>query len=324
MNSRNRPGPLSIPGEMGSLNFIPEAPLQPSDLGGDEYQTNDAMAWVIRMSLAMNAKVVPNARVTNIKAATDKEWRLDLFDGRRIRTPRIILATGLGAERPVAPLLQSDRILGFSEFMKRMDSPFPLRDMKRVAVIGGGDGAKTIIESLTGKGPSRGYSVAALDWPDKIDWYGAEATNKADWLKCNRARYSPIASLLRDPNKPQRPYRVEAQGGSLTSEQFGVGYNCVYVGQTPYDYIVHSTGYVNELPGLSGGPETYEQQRINARRFGRARLDYKAPANIFIIGPASDLKVVPTEVEILQGVAENNTSIFRYAPRTALLAASLA
>ena len=306
LNSRNRPGPLSIPGEMGSLNFMPGALVQPSELGGAEYQTNDALAWVVRSTLAMFGKVIPNAPVARLSGNS-----LLLPDGRSVAARRTVWATGLGV--PVNPTgMTNERILMFDEFMRRLDGPYPLRGMDRVAVVGGGDGARTVIEALTGKGPGRGYSVAALDWPSKIDWYGAPFLNCADWIAGNRNRYKPIGSLLPDLSRPERPFRVKPMP---TAQVYGVGFDCVYVGEQPYDYMILACGYT---PGVAPVPLAGS---VNFLLAGRTVA--KQTGSSFVVGPAAFLPVSPGENEVLNGISENSTSIFRYAPRTAALASAL-
>src|SRR4051794_25722546 len=91
LNSRNRPGRLGIPGREEALNVIPAAPVQPADLSGAEYQTNTALAFSIRSSLALNARVVLGHKVMD---ADSNGVTLD--DGRRISTTRVVWATGLG------------------------------------------------------------------------------------------------------------------------------------------------------------------------------------------------------------------------------------
>lgn len=314
LNSRNRPGPLSIPGEMGSLNFMPGAMLQPSELGGSEYQTNDALAIVIRMTLVMCANVRTGVAVTDSEVVKDGV-NVALDDGTAFKAVRLVWATGLGKPAdPTGGLIEDrgGRFLTFDEFMSRMDSPYPLRGMDRVAVVGGGDGARTVIEALTGQGPSRGYSVAALDWPKKIDWYGAPWLNCVDWLASSRSRYKPIAALLPDPRVPAKVARVNPLP---VASSYAAGYDCAYVGQQPYDYVIVACG---SDPGRGVPYDATEPFSSAGRNIGRAQRGKDKKE--YIVGPASMLEVGTSEREILRGISENSTSIFRYAPRTAALA----
>jgi hypothetical protein len=45
------------PGRNGALNVLPAAPVQPADLSADEFQRSVDLAYVIRMTLAMSARV---------------------------------------------------------------------------------------------------------------------------------------------------------------------------------------------------------------------------------------------------------------------------
>lgn len=306
LNSRNRPGPLSIPGEGYGLNVIPGAILQPSDLGGEEYQTNEVLAWVVRLTLAMYGDVYTNAVVQSYGDADSANWAVELTNAQIIPTDRIVFATGLG-EPKNSTGLEHKKILSFDTFMRSLSEPFPLKGMKRVAVIGGGDGAKTAIEALCGQGPVA-MTVASMDWPEEIDWYGASWLTCSDCTANARVRYKRLSSLLPDPESPGRTYRVRTLD---RSDVFSAGYDAVYVGQLPYDYLIDATGYVEQPAGSSPAI-------VNEIRTG-----LKLNEDVYVIGPAANLSVSESEKEVLRNIDENKTSIFRYAMRTATLAASL-
>lgn len=307
LNSRNRRGELSVPGDLdGALNVLPGSMIQPSDLSGEEYMTNDQVAFAIRMTLAMNADVMTGSRVERIFSdsvyGSPYKWRIG-----QIRTKRIIFATGLGVENR---FFQSPHLLTFSEFMKMMDSPFPLRGMRRVAVIGRGDSSKTAIESLVGQGPQPGMSVASLDRPELIDWYGPGVGMSCDlWQAQNRTRYKAIGKLFPDAVKPF------ALANIVTA-----GYNSVVIDGTPYDHVIDcrgsSVGAIVGTPPCGDIEYDVTAKKVLGYRDSVSRLALKIGAALYLPGGEDEMK-------FLNAIGENSTSIFRYAGRTAQLAAQV-
>lgn len=309
LNSRNRPGNLSLPGELGALNVLPGAPLQPSDISGDEYQTNDVLGFLARLSLAMNSQVVVRDEVGELEGQS----RVDLASGKAFIAGRVIVATGLGIAQRLRTS-EHERIFSFDEFMRRMDSPFPMRGMKKVAVVGAGDSGKTAIESLTGQGPSV-MSAVSLDFPEEIDWYGCkeDRLSKERWEICSRARYKGIGSLL--PRADGGLFRVDPKTEKAGS--VAVGFNCVYVNGTPYDYVINCVGFFEgPTPALNTDLSICVQNGLTIGKQG-------VGSRFYVVGPAANLPVGDEEEVILRGIAENKTSLFRYAARTAGLAAAL-
>lgn len=318
LNSRNRPGPLSIPGDMeGSLNTLPGSMIQPSFLGGEEYQTNDTLAWVIRVTLGMFARVATGVDVTRIVGS--RIYQGDASTTKFLRADRIILATGLGDPRRTLQL-DSPRVLSFSKFMSMMDTPFPLRGLRRVAVVGSGDGAKTAIEALTGQGPTPSFSVAGLDWVERIDWYGCQYPTCDDWVANNRSRYKAIGRLLPGGGVPPQASRVRPLP-LMEENTYSEGYDSVYINFIPYDAVIDCTGFVH-INGSAYGPR-FDWAIENYSRGPRVVARKNINSAGFIVGPAAQLTVGSRELRVLKNINENNTSMFRYAPRTAALAASL-
>lgn len=315
LNSRNRPGQLSIPGdEFGALNVLPGAPIQPSQISGSEYIANDVLAFVVRVSLLMNANVFTDIELTGVSAANGISYR----SGSRSRSnsvygaSSIFVATGIGEPRKAFTSVESERYLSYVEFMKRMDSPYPLRDMKRVAVIGAGDGGKTVIEALTGQGPESSLSVASMDYPQIIDWFGVpeDRRTRQTWEACNRSRYKGIGRLLPRENASQQ-FRVEP---FAAPNYLDIGYDSLRLNAMPYDYVIDASGYVDS-PEI-GGVSTIDMDiaRDGSNGLGRKYRD------TYVIGPAAKLPLDRMEPQVLNGIKENETSIFRYADKTARLA----
>lgn len=316
LNSRNRPGKVGIPGREQALNVLPAAPIQPADLSGDEFQRNSDLAFAIRMTLAMYAKVVPYSEV---KGAEPYTTGISIVRTgiRSYYTRRVVWATGLGAQ--VMPdQHDGKKVMTFVDFMKHMDrEKFPLQGLRRVAVIGAGDSGKTVIEALTGKGPSTKWSSAALDYLDKIDWYGLNDSNcyRAGWESCERMRYRNISTLL-----PEQQGQPGARVTPVLKRAEGIryGYEAGYVDGTPYDLVVWCVGFERRPPFT-----TYRYVEYGGRAV--AADDSSGQSSI---GPIASLpygtsSTQDAEYLAVQKAPENETALFRYADRTAAFAMSV-
>lgn len=298
LNSRNRPGPLGTPGREEALNVLPGAPIQPADLSGDEYQRNSDLAFAIRATLAMYGRVVKRTY-----SGYNSGGSVTFADGTRIVAKRLIKATGLGAPL-VTP--RSERELTFPQFMARLDDPFPFRDMKRVAVIGAGDSGRTVIEALTGQGPSTRWSVASLDWVEKIDWLGIDVggglINRENWEVCNRSRYKGIGRLL----------GTRVNGRVDRAVTVVPGYNSVLLDGVAYDYVIWCNGFKSFS---ADDPMYIVNDRIVARQNA-------SNPRVYYVGPAANLLLDNSDSPVTRSIGESKDAIFRV-DRTASLAASL-
>lgn len=308
LNSRNRPGRLGIPGREEALNVIPAAPVQPADLSGAEYQTNTALAFSVRSSLALNARVVLGHKVMD---ADSNGVTLD--DGRRISTTRVVWATGLG-EPVLPPEADGERLIHYMDFLAMLDQPFPFRGLNRVAVVGAGDSGKTAIEALIGQGPSCRWSVPSLDYVERIDWYGVErrCRTKEGWEKNNRSRYAGIGRALPladEEGEPTGPSRVTPLMDR--AEAISVGFEGATVNGRVYDLVIWAGGFKNfDVEGM-----------VEYTAGGRAVARMIEP-NVFVVGPAAQLPPVE-EADEAGSVPENSAALFRYADRTAAFAMGL-
>lgn len=309
LNSRNRPGKNGYPKRRaGGLNVLPGALIQPCDLSGSEYQRNNDLAWIIRVTLALNARMLTSRRVTAI-TPTDRGYLLGLDDGTEVRATRVIDATGLGAAKQLGATL-SKEIVTFTELMASMDTPFPLRNMKTVAVIGAGDSGRTAIEALVGQGPAAHWSIPSLDWVDRIDWYGCDTPTRDKFLECNRSRYRGIARFM--PTAGGRFGRITPFAREATVAQ---GFECAIVNDQSYDCAVLCAGFERKpLLSASESPITYGSSTTVASRVA---------SEVYRIGPACSLPFSPSEAKTLKAVPENSVAVFRYAWRTAALAHQL-
>jgi hypothetical protein len=196
-----------------------------------------------------------------------------------------------------------------------MAGMWPLRGLRRVAVIGGGDSGKCAVEALLGVGPQPYMAAASLDSVSRVDWYSNGPTTCEEWQQKIRGRYQAIGRYLRPDrlgvqrlNVLRRRVRPVALPGTALID-----------GRT-YDLVVLCTGNrETTIDGLSFDSfEEYTLPNANAV----AREHYSLPA--FRVGPHARLPITAQEVQ--DGVADilaNSVSMFRTATKTAALAATL-
>ena len=322
LNSRNRPGGPGLAGDLGAnLNFLSGAPIQAANLSTAEYQTNTDMAFVIRLTLAQYADVVTHAKVTAVDGddsdgvAVDGV-ELDIDARRRLVARRVIDARGLGD--PVgAHLANGGTIVTFAQFMQRMAQIWPLRDLRRVAVIGGGDSGKCAVESLLGIAPEPFMAAAALDRVDRVDWY-AEAlpTSCENWQRDIRGRYQAIGRHLRADRSGTRRLTVLRRRAQVVDLP-----GTALIDGRGYDLVVLCTGtrepFVQGLGGIS------DCELFTVAGAGTVARKYDG-LPVFRIGPHAQLPFSQKEYE--DGVADqpgNAAAMFRLGSKTAALAATL-
>jgi hypothetical protein len=315
LNSRNRAGTAGLAGDqMASLNYLPGAPIQAANVSMLEYQTNTDMALVIRLALAQFADVITNAKVLSVsRNGTGAE--IEIEDRDPLLAGRVIDARGLGD-----PDNQDDAndttILTFPQFMQRMASMWPLRGVRRVAVIGGGDAAKCAVESLLGSAPQPFMAAATLDSVDRIDWYSdGLPTTCEGWQQDIRGRYQAIGRYLRPDRLGVRRLKVCGRRARPVALP-----GMVLIDGRTYDLVVLCTG--NRETAIDGLDfESFDEYAIPDANVV-ARQHYNLPA--FRVGPHARLPFTPQERQ--DGVADisaNAVSMFRTASKTAALAATL-
>jgi hypothetical protein len=314
LNSRNRSGPLSVPGEEGALNYIPAGVLQPSDMSAAVWQPNDDMGWLIRLHLALFAQVLPSTRVVEVVNGSDGCVVRVENDTPSIAAKRVIVASGVGEPADTSV----PRVLTFPQFMARMDDPFPMRDMRRVAVLGAGDSGKVTIEALCGLGPAGHMSVASLDRP-QVDWYGQATSTCSSWELENRSRYKAIGKLI-DPGSVRAP-RVRCFADKGMAEG---SFESVYVNGTAYDYVIDCTGFSGQVSIVDDALTSAAFEPEVVRSTGGRALGRRMNQAVWTVGPAARLLAEGSkELSGQAAIPENATAIFRYADRTAALAMAL-
>jgi hypothetical protein len=315
LNSRNRAGSAGLAGDQrASLNYLPGAPIQAANVSMAEYQTNTDIAFVIRLALAQFADVVTNAKV--LSASRDGAGLyIEIEDRDPLLAGRVIDARGLGDPRD-QDVANGTTILTFGQFMQRMAGTWPLRGVRRAAVIGGGDSAKCAVESFLGTAPQPLMAAVALDSVDGIDWYSEDLPTTCEgWQQQVRGRYQAIGRYLRPDRSGMRRLTVLGR----RARPVPLPGTALIDGRT-YDLVVLCTGNrETDLNGLEfGSLDEYAIPDTNVV----ARQHYNLPA--FRVGPHARLPF--TAQERTDGVADipaNAVSMFRTATKTAALAATL-
>lgn len=316
LNSRNRPGTGGLAGDQAaSLNYLPGAPVQAADLSMAAYQTNADMAAVIRLTLAQFAEaVVTNANVISVDGHS-AGVQIELADRDPVLAGRVIDARGLGDPADQA-ITNGRTLLTFPQFMQRMNGAWPLRGLRRVAVIGGGDSARCAVESLLGIAPPPLLAAAALDSVDRIDWYAADLpTTCGEWTQRIRGRYQAIGRYLRpDRFGLRRLHIFERRARPVALPGAALIDGCTY-----------------DLAVLCTGNRETDIQGLNLRSFTQytdpdtnVSIRKHVSLPIFRVGPHAQLAY--TDRELKDGVADiggNAVSMFRLGNKTAALAAML-
>jgi hypothetical protein len=228
---------------------------------------------------------------------------------------RLIDARGLGDPRD-RKIANGTTVLTFAQFMQRMAGNWPLRGLRRVAVVGGGDSANCAVEALLGIAPPPAMAAAALDHVDRIDWFCETLPASCkQWQKQVRGRYQAIGRYLRPDRNGVRRLTVRQR----RARPIALPDAALIDGRT-YDLVVLCTGNREvEIDGLNEGSFTLYTTPDD---ISVARIHRSMPA--FRVGPHANLFF--SGYDYLDGIAEikeNVNSIFRTAPRTAALAASL-
>lgn len=316
LNSRNRPGRIGTAGDRrAALNALPGATVQASNLSMAEYQTNADMGFVIRLALAENADVLSDTRV--ISVSTDDDTSVLTVETTRgpVYALRVIDARGLG--KPKFETNESSRMYNFPDFMTMMArTTWPLRGMKRVAVLGGGDSAKCAVESLIGVSPQTGPAMA-LDQVERIDWYANNLPDTCEqWRQQIRGRYQAIGASLRPDRFGERRVNV------INARAFPIGLpGYSLIEGRSYDMVIGCTGFQEQvLTGLGIG--AFEGFVPDGGNDTVARKD--ANLEVYRVGPHARLAFSASERN--NGVADisnNKVAMFRLGGKTAALAASL-
>lgn len=326
LNSRNRPGTGGLPGQRQALNWLPGGLIQLSQMPGGEFHDNSALAWAIRLMLCEYADV----RKATVKRITPQTQTIILtiengagLSARRIFAKRVIDARGLAEPKWKPGPKPSGRVITFTDLMARMDKPWPLKDVRRAAVVGSGDSARNAVEALVGLGPKP--PVAWLDTPDRVDVYAERWPRTCqDWRLRERSRYAALGAYLNRRLEgevcDEDPIETATSGVLEVIREKGVvtdASTVALVNNQTYDLVVMCTGWQD---GFCGYPN-----ETMATVPGELAKTYAGRRNLFFrIGPQAVLPF--TSSEVARGYtnrSENRVAMFRLVPRTAALAGTL-
>ena len=237
-----------LPGSGQGLNAIGAyAPVQEADLTGQSYAAQERIALATRLSLFLSCQaLMGTAFVQRFPNNAATRSRLDLpadnqtagrylaqlqnvatGELRYLATDSLLFIGGVGEPKMAFRDPQSRKAIAieqsrprreetpryqtFDDFMARLNgraSPFPLRGVKTVLVIGDGDSAKVAIEALLGYGPSAAWSVHSLDRVQKVIWIGQQSLTRERFLTCQRPRYHLLGLEFPRADNPAASARI--------------------------------------------------------------------------------------------------------------------
>ena len=300
--STGSPGPTRIPSISPSddLNYLPNTPYQIRQAaGGNEYPSSGDAARVIEQTLTRYALTYTSAEGFTF----DRRASFEFAGGQLGTAKRVIWAAGTAM--PKDPAADGKTVISADDFMRR-----PQRGLAgyRIAVVGGGDTAATIVEYMVGQGLVRPTSL-----PSVIHWYGGSAmpVTKEQWMKQYHARYAGLGRHFPQDDRPGVITPFPAKAKVAPAGEIAM------VSRRTYDMVVMATGYRPvDCPVSCFEPYAIQGMYV-------ATYEGNAAPKVFTIGsaiPAGSLGAV-SGPESRFGAAQS--AIYNLAPRTAALAAHL-
>lgn len=342
LNSRNRPTRADakdpLPGDKGNLNDLSPGVIEVSDLDSTIYPTQNVLGTASALNTYLNSSLVAaETKIIGVQPNRDAirtgRYLLVMERGGKITevtTDRLVVGSGLGREKyafndsDTTALIEQERaadkprVLTYDDFLKAAGDrtrQFPLADYKdkRVAVIGDGDSAKTVIETLLGLQVQAGDSVAQADQVDKIVWVGQSATDKEDLCNQLRARYGLIAlNAPRDNSSFESRIEIVPPKARSISESDGkLKITAEAGGDTNADMVILAKGYESEIDTVLRGvakPTGIDGRDINGNPTAQQQLAKALLPGSFITldGKGSS----KSTVEILPAAAGRQTLRF--------------
>lgn len=302
-------GPTRIPSRVDGddLNYLPNSPFQVTC--SREYPSTTDMAYAVRQTAEYAADVYTGARAYVSGNGVDIYEGTDL-NGRYLGyARRTIWATGLAMTDPATPIRtdatgRCTAIVTAEAFLGDIN-PYAARISGRIAVIGGGDTACTVIEYLLGQGETAIYGTRPTD----IDWYGGYAlpTTKKRWALDFHARYIGIARHM-----PQngREGILHPKAVQVTPEPLG---DYAQVQGRNYRLVIDATGFKPLSCPVSANTLLYDVT-------GNQVIARSNSSETFVkIGPAA--KISGGNPYFPNKFPAANQAIYVLAPRTAIIAA---
>jgi thioredoxin reductase len=307
LNSESTAGLPGQPWEedANTLNWLPGAPVQPAAISGRELPDNTVMRFVIRATLAMHARTL---RGTAIRVTQSGGVQVvEMESGQTFYAGRVIDARGMGPSAPILPTPDGQRLLTWEQAMGQMDTDFPFAGMTKVAVLGGGKSALCAAEALLGIGPNATWRSVADGIP-QVDLYAQNLPlNRDGWLATVERRYARLASHLPAGYIAFHDLTVRSEFGQVAMVPGGVMVNGRF-----YTHAVVCAGHVRPQPLSTGVLFTFSLGRTIARKYDEQEH--------YQVGPVAQLDWDNGES---RRTDDNLVAMYRLAPRTAALAASL-
>lgn len=300
-------GPTRIPSRetQDNLNWLPNSAYQVTS--DSEYPSTTDMARAVRQTCKNYADVYTDARINITSGGQDAyECDEDGDTGRYLGTPkRIIWATGLTMNGNVSKYDETSPAIVTAETFLGDVASYRGRYSGRVAVVGGGDTACTVVEYLTGQGETGIFG----ERPTDIDWYGGYSlplTKKA-WAHDYHARYIGLARHMpqKDREGVIHPFAVQVSIDDLGASARVRGRN--------YGLVIDCRGFKPWSTNVATSSLVYSESGDEAI----ARSDYNE--RFFKVGPAAGLSGGNTYFPSKFPAA--NQAIYVTGPRTAMLAA---
>lgn len=323
LNSRNRPGVGGQPGQGASLNYIPGGELQLADFAGAEYPSQELFGLAINYNLLAFSQVLTQTRVRVVESVGDK-IRLLLVQGpetKSIYADRVVIATGLGEPTLNLAERNSSSVFTFQKFVKLSGglNAYPLKGLKKVAVIGSGDSGNAMVGMLLGQEPLAERAPVSLDYVERIDWFG-QSCIYAEEFKQARSRYAGIARYMERRDDPERYFRVYPVPGRTVNVSEGLVLHRTPRGDVvvkgPYDAIIVCTGFQPPPTDIFKAltppfapvlEDVVVDGEVVARKY--------SGIPVYRIGPCANISVAPGEA-LADIIPENSAAVFRYGSKT--------
>lgn len=282
LNSRTRPqtDDRPAPGTRANINDIRPGVITPADVTSEMYMPAKDFGRVVALNHTLASDICLGMNVESVDVNHASRYGqsgnisvvlCDEESGKRfmILTDNLVVASGLGDEnaqmfgtqqtKEIISIEQQRKangqqaiVLTVEQLLREIDGgeiDFPLQGRKRIAVIGGGDGARVAVGKLLGYEPRTDKSVTQLDFVEHVDWFGQNARTLKEFVKKERLRYVQLGLELPRNTKTNRFSRVTAIDSKVTQLSYSGGDSVVDVttesGVTTgnYDLVVIATGY---------------------------------------------------------------------------------
>lgn len=280
LNSRTRKqtDDKPVPGTKGNINTLRPGVATLGDVTAETYAQADELGRTIRVNHALNntsmglglkvVGIVPEdpGLPTGLKGSTSVIVQGEDEERFTIRTDLLVASSGIGEpnlerfDTETKTLIEEERakmeagerpkVVLYSDLYTMMQQDdFPLRDIKRVGVIGEGDSARTAIGTLLGYEPRTDNSVTQLDTVEEIVWFGQSSFTDEDFVSNNRLRYAQLGLEFPREADERRATRITGDSDDVESIELNDDGTKAVIDDVQdlgeYDLVVITTGFKN-------------------------------------------------------------------------------